>query len=106
VADAAVVAEARASSGEFQALQLKFSTGVRLTELKSIAVILARLACIKPPTRGMNRSHVLLMEWYRDSWAEILPFFSAIQLCDQYGVPLDGHREIVDRRLRQVLSGD
>jgi hypothetical protein len=102
----AVVAESRLGSGEFQALQLRFSTGVRFTELKSIAVILSMLAQVKPPTREMNRSHVLLMQWYRDSWTDILPFFSAIQLCDHYGVPIDGQREIVDRRLMHALSGE
>jgi hypothetical protein len=99
------VAESTPSCREFRELQLKFSTGVRFTELKSIAVILSMLARVKPPTREMNRNHALLMQWYCDSWAWIFPFFSVIQLRDRYDVPVDGRREIVDRRLMRLLAG-
>jgi hypothetical protein len=101
-----VTAESIPFFGEFQALRLKFSTGVRLTELKSIAMVLSMLAHVKPPTREMNRSHSLLMQWYHDCWTEILPFLSVVQLRDSYDVPIDGQREIVDRRMKRLLSGE
>jgi hypothetical protein len=100
----ATLAEATSLSGEFRLLQMKFSTGVRLNELKSIAQVLALLANVKPPTRDMNRHHSQLMRWYSDNWEHILPCLPMVHLCDQQGMPIDGNRELVERKLNHMIS--
>jgi hypothetical protein len=91
---------------QFRSLQRQFSTGVRVTELRSIAVVLALIAKIRPPTRAMSRQHSLLLQWYRAHWCEIAPFLPLIQLRDNQNLPIDGNRELVERRLIRVVSGE
>jgi hypothetical protein len=79
---------------------------VRLGELKSVATVLAMLARAAPPTRGMNRHHGQLMRWFREHWSEIAPFIPLVQLRDEKGRPIDGQRELVERGLIRLVSGE
>jgi hypothetical protein len=78
------------------ALQAKFSTGVRLPELRSIATIVCHLANLQPPSRDENRSCALLMRWFCSRWAVIAPWLPSIRLLDETGKPIDGVREMAD----------
>jgi hypothetical protein len=77
---------------------------VRFTELKSIAIILAMLANLKPPNRNMNRQHRQLMKWYEVHWDQIVPFFPIVQLRDEQGLPIDGQRELIEKKLIRNVS--
>jgi hypothetical protein len=74
-----------------------FSTGVRLGELKSVALILASLADVSAPGRDTNRQYSLLMQWYDRHWARIAPFLPMVQLRDADDRPIDAHREMIER---------
>jgi hypothetical protein len=91
---------------ELRLLQVQFSTGVRISELRSIASILAFLAGIPPPTRAMNRQHAQLIQWYRAHWRKIAAFLPLVQLRDEQNVPIDGRRELVERKLIYLVSGE
>jgi hypothetical protein len=92
-------ATAEPNSPEYHFLQSKFSSGVRFTELKSIAQVAAALAGVEPPNREMRRHFHLLMQWYRTHMDEIAPFLLLIQLRDARNLPIDGTRELVERHL-------
>jgi hypothetical protein len=53
----------------------------------------------------MNRQHVLLVQWYRAHWCEIAPFLPLVQLRDEQNTPIDGKRELIERKLIRVVSG-
>jgi hypothetical protein len=85
-------------SEEFRILQGKFSSGVTVHELQSIAVILAHFAGIQAPSRREKRNCGYLVEWYRRYWQEILPWLPIIELRDRSGRVIDGRRELLDKK--------
>jgi hypothetical protein len=87
-----------ATSEELRFLRMKFSTGVRLAELTSVATLAAVVARIKVPSRDTKRSFPLMVAWFRDNWAEVLPYLPLMQLRDTDDRPIDMAREIDDRQ--------
>jgi hypothetical protein len=85
---------------EFHALRARYTTGVRLHELASVAVIAARLACVPQPKRDTRRHFVLLITWFRENWARVAPWLLCIGLRDEGDRPIDGRREAIDRGIR------
>jgi hypothetical protein len=73
---------------------------VRLAELSSIATLAAVVARVKAPTREMKRSFLLMITWFRDNWADVMPYLPLMQLRDGDDRPIDMTREINDRRPR------
>jgi hypothetical protein len=90
---------------EFRVLQSKFSSGVRFTELKSIAAVLASLADLAPPDRETKRQYVLLINWFRIHWRFVAPFLPLVQLRDEFGVPITGQRELLDKGVMRWITG-
>jgi hypothetical protein len=84
---------------EFKFLRAKFSSGVCLRELRSIAVVLSQLTGLLEPNRDIKRSYVLLIKWFKNHWNQILPWLPLIQLRDGEDRPIDGRREISERGL-------
>jgi hypothetical protein len=82
---------------EFHFLQAKFSTGVRLSELKSIAAILARITGFPGPSRDAKRSYILTVKWFKDNWKWVLPWLPLVQLKDARNMVIDGQREAKER---------
>jgi hypothetical protein len=91
---------------EYRFLQVKFSSGVTFSELKSIAALLASLAQITPPSRDEKRHYFKLIKWFRDSWAVITPFITVMELRDQFNVPIDSQREMVDKGVKKWIYGE
>jgi hypothetical protein len=86
-------------SPEFRALQAKFSSGVSLKELRSIAAVIAMHARIRGPSRDANRSYGLMIIWFIAQWADVAPWLPFVELRDATGRPIDGRREAVERGL-------
>jgi hypothetical protein len=84
---------------EFKFLQAKFSSGLCLRELRSIAIILSGLTGVLEPNRDVKRSYLLLIKWFKERWSQILPWLPLIQLRDGEDRPIDGRREISERGL-------
>jgi hypothetical protein len=93
-------------SEEFRALQARFSSGLRLGELRSLAVILSSLAGIMPPGRGTQRQYILLVRYIRKHWARIAPVLPLVQLKDENDMLIDGRREMVERSMKKWISGE
>jgi hypothetical protein len=91
---------------EYRFLQVKFSSGVTFCELKSIATVLAFLAQITPPSREEKRQYFKLIRWFRDSWAVITPFMTVMDLRDEFNVPIDSKREMVDKGVKKWIFGE
>jgi hypothetical protein len=92
-------------SQEFRILQAKFSTGARLRELNSIAIVLATLAQVRPPGREEKRHFPKLIEWYKCSWPDITPWLPFVTLRDALDIPIDGNRELAEFRLKKCVEG-
>jgi hypothetical protein len=88
-----------AESAAVRVLHSKFSSGVRLGELRSVALVLASLAHVSAPGRDTNRQYSLLMRWYDRNWTQIAPFLPLVQLRDADGRPIDAHRELAERHI-------
>jgi hypothetical protein len=84
---------------EMNFLQRKFSSGISLRELCSVAVIAATFAKISPPRRDSKRNRTALVQWFHSNWSQVLPFLVAIELRDTKGVVVDGIREIIETTL-------
>jgi hypothetical protein len=84
-------------SVEFRILQVKFSSGVTLRELRSIASVLCQMAGIKPPSREENRHFPDLIKWFRQSWPVIAPWLPLISLRDERNRVVDGRRELFEK---------
>jgi hypothetical protein len=82
---------------EFRFLQAKFSSGVTIRELQSVAEICAGCAGILPPGREAKRSFRVLLQWFRDYWVRISPWLCVIELRDEKGLVIDGQREFMDK---------
>jgi hypothetical protein len=90
---------------EFRVLQSKFSSGVRFTELKSIAVVLAWLANVDPPDRNTCRQFVLLIRWFQRHWQVVSAFLPSVELRDQNNIPITRDRELRERGLMRWIAG-
>lgn len=75
----------------------KFSSGVTLTELRSVAEVIVECSGIGPPCRDAKRSFGLLLMWFRRNWAVIVPWLEIIQLRDENDCVVNGTREILER---------
>lgn len=81
------------SGPHFNALSVKFSSGVTLRELKSIATVIGGLVRVNAPSRSQKRSLSGIVKWFADNWdivGSVLPF---IHLMDENGKVIDGFRE-------------
>jgi hypothetical protein len=79
------------------ALHLKFSTGLRLCELRSIALVVAQIAGIPPPPRSIRRLYSLLVSFFTDHWGAVLPILPILELLDGDHRPIHGRREMSER---------
>jgi hypothetical protein len=89
---------------EYRYLQERFSSGVRLSELNSIAQVVAMLASVPPPSREVRRSGPQLIQWYQTHWCSLEPFLRVIQLRDERYIPIDGLRQHTESHLLNLLS--
>jgi hypothetical protein len=76
---------------------MHFTTGVRLRELRAIAIVIANLTGLPLPDRNAKREFPFLMAWYRKYWCVIVPRLPLIQLRDEFDVPIDARREAAER---------
>jgi hypothetical protein len=81
---------------EFHTLQARFSSGVRLRELGSIATVIAAIAGLPRPNRPTRTHYLLLLQWLRTNWAVVQVWLPFITLLDDRGVPIDQNRESVE----------
>lgn len=89
------------NSIEYRTLLQKFSSGVRLPELCSVAKILCTiLSGLIEPSRDQKRSFPLLIEWYHNYWDLISPVLPLIQLRDEKDQVIDGRRELIEKYLQ------
>jgi hypothetical protein len=82
-----------------RALHARFSTGLRLPELRSIAAIICHLVGIARPSRDMHRSYPLMVKWFAENWAEVSPCLNVVQLMDAEERAIDGSREMAEMRI-------
>jgi hypothetical protein len=82
---------------ELRFLQLKFSTGLRLCELRSVASVTAALAGLPQPSRTTRRSYALLVAWFKANWAAAMAVLPLLQLRDSDHRVIDGRREMCER---------
>jgi hypothetical protein len=80
-------------------LSLKFSSGVTLKELGSIANVLVSVTGIDPPGRAEKRKYNEMVAWFGANWAAIEPWMPLIALRDRNGRIIDGEREMIERRI-------
>jgi hypothetical protein len=85
---------------EFQVLRSKFSSGVTLKELRSIAIIVALVGRLPAPERNEKRSYSGLVNWFRKNWEGAVAVLPFIQLRDEEDVPIDGTRELHEKHSR------
>jgi hypothetical protein len=83
---------------EFRFLQAKFSSGVTIRELQSVAEICAFCAGILPPGREQKRSFEALVKWFIAAWSQIHPWLNLIDLRDEDGLVINGTREFMEKR--------
>jgi hypothetical protein len=83
---------------EFRILQAKFSSGVTIHELQSVAEVLAGCTGLLPPGREAKRSFPVLVKWFVSSWARISPWLAVIELRDECGQVIDGQRESLEKK--------
>jgi hypothetical protein len=82
---------------EYQALATRFSSGVTIHELASVAEVLSCLAGVAAPCRSEKRNFRQLICWFRAHWASVTPYLCAIQLRDSEGTVIDAGRESTER---------
>ena len=68
---------------EWHIIQQKFSTGVTLPELRSIAYLLQQTLNLKKIPRDSKRSFESLMLWFIREWKVVGPALEHIQLYDE-----------------------
>jgi hypothetical protein len=89
---------------EVQFLYGKFSSGVTLRELRSIAIVVSSMAKLKPPSRDEKRNQNRLLQWFIDYWGFISPWLSIINLRDSDDRIIDSVRELREKRVFSILS--
>jgi hypothetical protein len=89
---------------EFQILQAQFSSGVRLPELRSIALVLSSIADLPPPGRDAKRQLGLMVQWFVRHWNVVSCWLPFVTLRDEQGLPIDGRRELNHVAFRRFSS--
>jgi hypothetical protein len=84
---------------EIQFLYSKFSSGVTLRELRSIAVLISSMANLKPPSRDEKRNQSKLLQWFIDYWGFVCPWLSLISLRDSDDRIIDSSRELKEKKI-------
>jgi hypothetical protein len=87
---------------EVQILQAKFSSGVRLRELRSIALVIVAIANLEPPGRDAKRQLGLMLDWFRQNWAVVACWLPFVNLRDERGRTIDGQREFMEATLKRI----
>jgi hypothetical protein len=86
--------ETACDCAEYRLLQIRFSTGVTLREISSIAEIVSILARIPGPSREAKRNVAVMMRWFRSNWPLVSGWLPALQLRDKDDRVINGKREI------------
>ena len=88
---------------QWEILQQKFSTGITIKELTSIAVIISN-ACpnlkLTKITRETKRTFSSLIQWFIDNWDAVYPILSYITLYDDSGNEINSSAELPTLRYR------
>jgi hypothetical protein len=90
---------------EYQVLKTKFSSGVTLKELRSIAVVVSLMSGLLEPSREDKRSYVLMIKWFKDRWETVGPMLPFIHLRDANDRIIDSRRELIDKVMKGHLKG-
>jgi hypothetical protein len=80
----------------WEALQIKFGTGIRLPELRSVAALVCHLTGVARPSRDTNLSYPLMANWFADNWGAVATWINVIELIDADGKAITGERERED----------
>jgi hypothetical protein len=99
VANSESVAADEFAGDALRVLHAKFSTGVRLPELRSVAGIICHLGGIPRPSRDTHRSYPLMVKWFAENWSDVVPWLKVVNLVDAEEKPIDGNREMADMRI-------
>jgi hypothetical protein len=84
-------------SDEYRVLQGKFSSGINVHELQSVAILIAHLTGIAAPSRAEKRNGAALVRWYMQHWAHVIPLLPMIELRDQGGEVISARRELSEK---------
>jgi hypothetical protein len=76
------------ASEEFRLLQVKFSSGVTLKELRSLAAIIVSFRPVAPPGGNAERHFPDMVKWFVDNWAQVSPWMPFIALLTRFWAPL------------------
>jgi hypothetical protein len=76
-------------------LQARFSSGIRLFELRSIAIVVAHLSGVALE-RTSKRTLSCLVKWFADHWPAVAPFIALVNLVDAQGVAVTYARELAE----------
>jgi hypothetical protein len=90
-------------SDEFRFLCIRFSSGLTLKELRSVALVVAKVAGHPPPPRASLRNFQVLVEWFIEHWSVLMPILPFIGLADAEGIPIDGRREVFEKGLGRLV---
>lgn len=85
------------SSNTWKKIQELFSTGIRHSELISIAEILIYLFGVPNISRSCHRSFPVLIKWFDDNWEIIEPHIYNISLLDEDKKQINLSRQIYDQ---------
>lgn len=78
-------------------IKQQFSSGVRLQELTSIAIVLTSIIPpLHSPNRDERRSYTALLTWFYNNWDMISPILPMIQLRDENNQVINSQREMFD----------
>ena len=83
-------------SNTWAALIAQFSSGIRHTELLSIAQIVEKITQVPKFGRNEKRSFACLVKWFDDNWNNISKVIGRISLLDDNNIEICGRREIAD----------
>lgn len=85
----------------YKLLLKKFSSGVTLPELFSIATVISSniLSGINKPGRNEQRSLPLLIKWYEKNWDLVYPILPFVQLRDKDDKIICERREFIEKCL-------
>ena len=78
------------NSREWNILQQHFSSGIRQSELASVAIVLSQQLQLTHLSREAKRTFVPLIQWFHNNWAKIEPVLPFIQLFDDDLNPISG----------------
>jgi hypothetical protein len=87
----------------FRLICVKFSSGVTLKELRSIAAVLCLVANRAPPPRVAKRSFQAMVGWLAENWAALAPFLALVGLQDEQGRVIDSRREALEKGLEMWI---